>query len=150
MIVLLVLQSSTTFLDDETHLKLLMLPPIIRVTWLNNNQSERVEELIRAVANRFLPRGKWKVLARHWHFTDDQIEAIEHQFIGERLRPAGGICRARTCAGEVAIENWYWYYGSIACRATPLSEFASCNLIVQCTRSLSQTQGLQQIQSRFI
>ena len=73
----------TTFLDDETHLKLLMLPPIIRVTWLNNNQSERVEELIRAVANRFLPRGKWKPLARHWNFSEDQIEAIEHQFIGE-------------------------------------------------------------------
>ncbi|XP_043226571.1 ankyrin repeat and death domain-containing protein 1A-like [Amphibalanus amphitrite] len=74
--------SSTTFLEEETHLKLLMLPPIIRVTWLNNNQSERVEELIRAVANRYLPRGKWKVLARHWHFSEDQIEAIEHQFVG--------------------------------------------------------------------
>ena len=83
LVFIAVFQSSTTFLDDETHLKLLMLPPIIRVTWLNNNQSERVEELIRAVANRFLPRGKWKPLARHWNFSEDQIEAIEHQFIGE-------------------------------------------------------------------
>ena len=64
-----------------------MLPPIIRVTWLNNNQSERVEELIRAVANRFLPRGKWKPLARHWNFSEDQIEAIEHQFIGKKEAP---------------------------------------------------------------
>lgn len=77
------MQASSVVFDDETHLKLLILPPIIRVTWLNNNQSERVEELLRAVANRFLPRGKWKQLARHWKFTEDQIEAIGHQFVGK-------------------------------------------------------------------
>ena len=39
------------------------------------------------LATKSLKHGEWKQLARNWHFTDENIAAIEHQYTGNRKIP---------------------------------------------------------------
>jgi hypothetical protein len=39
--------------------------------------------ILRKLAHKQLSPGEWKKLAHLWAFTDEQIKAIEHQYIGD-------------------------------------------------------------------
>lgn len=44
---------------------------------------ENLEMILRKLAHKQLTPGEWKKLAHLWAFTDEQIKAIEHQYIGD-------------------------------------------------------------------
>lgn len=44
---------------------------------------ENLEMILRKLAHKQLSPGEWKKLAHLWAFTDEQIKAIEHQYIGD-------------------------------------------------------------------
>jgi len=43
---------------------------------------ENLETILRKLSHKQLSPGEWKKLAHLWAFTDEQIKAIEHQYIG--------------------------------------------------------------------
>lgn len=48
-----------------------------------NNNTKEINDIICLVAKHYLDAQDWKKLANIWHFTDEHVQAIEHQYTGK-------------------------------------------------------------------
>ncbi|XP_060851958.1 ankyrin repeat and death domain-containing protein 1A-like [Rhopalosiphum padi] len=56
--------------------------PDLDVSIALQETDENLEIILRKLSHKQLSPGEWKKLAHLWAFTDEQIKAIEHQYIG--------------------------------------------------------------------
>lgn len=78
--------NNKTPLDRRTPSPLTECPSVFypEVRFLVNTQSYagRFQTLFFYIAHKKLRRSEWKSLAKHWNFTEEQVEAIELQHKG--------------------------------------------------------------------
>ncbi|KAF0685235.1 Uncharacterized protein FWK35_00037574, partial [Aphis craccivora] len=55
--------------------------PDLDVSIALQETDENLESILRKLSHKQLSPGEWKKLAHLWAFTDEQIKAIEHQYI---------------------------------------------------------------------
>lgn len=56
--------------------------PDLDVSIALQETDENLDVILQKLAHKKLGPGEWKKLAHLWAFTDEQIKAIEHQYIG--------------------------------------------------------------------
>jgi len=60
--------------------------PDLDVSITLQETDENLELILRKLAHKQMSPGEWKKLAHLWAFTDEQIKAIEHQYIGDNQK----------------------------------------------------------------
>lgn len=50
------------------------------------SQQQSMRDLLWTLSKNYLEPTDWKKLARHWGFTEEHIQAIEHQYTGKKKR----------------------------------------------------------------
>ncbi|KAK4336948.1 hypothetical protein RND71_043520 [Anisodus tanguticus] len=50
---------------------------------IHNNNTKEMRDLLSLIAKHYLDVSDWKKLAKLWHFSEEHIQAIEHQYTGK-------------------------------------------------------------------
>ena len=51
----------------------------------SHDAAEYMKDILWKLATKQLRPNDWKKLAKHWHFTDAHVRALEHQYTGTLL-----------------------------------------------------------------
>lgn len=59
---------------------------LISVSFKQDHQQEtqHIRSILWKLATKYLKPGEWKILAKHWNFSEAHIRAIEHQWTGTK------------------------------------------------------------------
>lgn len=74
-------------------------PDCIREAELRaESQQQSMRDLLWTLAKNYLEPNDWKRLARHWGFTEEHIQAIEHQYTGKIFKTQSRQGNSKQCA----------------------------------------------------
>lgn len=82
LLLLLFVQKGTKLKTPEERRKW-KCNPDLDVSITLQDTDKNLEVILRKLTHKRLGPGEWKKLAHLWAFTDEQIKAIEHQYIGK-------------------------------------------------------------------